>query len=101
MAAPKGHPRYGGRKKGSKNRDLQEIREAMKDLFDNHLDDMGDWLNRIAENDPDKAFSLMLSLAKYCVPTLAAVQITGDNGQQMLMQLMIGDEDKKKLIDNI
>lgn len=33
MAAPKGHPRYGGRKKGTANKLTGELREAIQNAF--------------------------------------------------------------------
>lgn len=33
MPAPKGHPRYGGRKKGTANKITSELREAIQNAF--------------------------------------------------------------------
>lgn len=35
MAAPKGHPRYGGRKKGAINKTAQEVGAFMRDTLEN------------------------------------------------------------------
>jgi hypothetical protein len=58
MAAPKGHPRYGGRQKGTSNKLTADVRAAIAHAFDR----VGgvDWLVTLAKKDP-KAFSVLLA----------------------------------------
>lgn len=58
MAAPKGHPRYGGRKKGQPNKATADVREAFALLLQGSVGKLENWLERVAEGEkefePDK-----------------------------------------------
>jgi len=58
MAAPKGHPRYGGRKKGTPNKLTADVRAAIMQAFD--AVGGAKWLETLARRDP-KAFSVLLT----------------------------------------
>lgn len=75
MAAPKGHPRYGGRSKGTPNRFSQNLIEICKekDL------DVFEALVEIAKNDshPDNFHSLK-ELAQYLYPKRKSLEHSGE-----------------------
>lgn len=62
--------KFGGRKKGTPNKTTKEIRDAYKLLIEANLDNMTNWINEIAKENPEKAIDLLLKLSEYVVPKL-------------------------------
>jgi hypothetical protein len=65
-----------GRPKGAQNKEAKAIREAFAKFIDGKLPEVADWLEEIRENDPVKAFELMLKMSEYVLPKLKAVETT-------------------------
>ena len=59
MPAPKGHPRYGGRKKGTPNRWTADMRRAFESAFWALQDDPQANLLAWARNDPGAFYKLI------------------------------------------
>ena len=72
-----------GKKPGTKNRTTIEIREAYQKLTEDNLDNMTIWLNRIAEENPEKAMQLMLNLSEFIIPKLARQELVGNDGEDL------------------
>lgn len=98
MAAPKGHPRYGGRTKGQPNKATADARAAIALFVDRNAHRLQGWLDAIAdglkgppdeegnetyliEPDPQKAFELFQSVIEYHVPKLARTELTAPPGK--------------------
>lgn len=56
-----------GRPKGS-GRDIKQIREAYKDLVDNNIHRVQEWINSVAAKDPAKAFEMWNKLNSHVLP---------------------------------
>jgi hypothetical protein len=56
------------RPKGSPNRATAAARDAFNALVDGRLDDLNAWIDRVALDDPARAFGMVMTLASYCVP---------------------------------
>ena len=69
-----------GRPKGLPNKATQQAREAIARFVDGNAHRLQEWLDRIADEDPEKAFSLFQSVIEYHVPKLARQEITGKDG---------------------
>lgn len=70
----------GGRPAGVQNHATKDIKEAYRLLIEKNLDNLTEWLERIAENDPDKAIKIISDLSEYVIPKLARTDLTsGDN----------------------
>jgi hypothetical protein len=79
---------YGrGRGKGTPNKSTAEIREAYQKLVDDNLDNMKIWLERVAEDDPNKALDMMLKLSEYFIPKLARQELTGADGKDLFKDI--------------
>lgn len=68
--------KYGGRKKGTPNKEVKDIREAFKVLIENNLDKMDLWINQLAEKNPEKAINTILRLSDFILPKLTKTEIT-------------------------
>ena len=75
-----------GRPKGAINHTTKNIKEAYQKLIENNLDNMQNWLNQIAEDDPAKAINILMGLSEYVVPKLARAEIntTTTNAKPLL-----------------
>ena len=76
-----------GRTKGLPNKTTGEIREAYQKLVDDNLDNMKEWLERVAEEDPNKALDMMLKLSEYFIPKLARQELTGADGKDLFKDI--------------
>jgi hypothetical protein len=74
-----------GRKKGIPNKSTQAAREAIAMFVDGNAHRLTEWLDTVANGDPDydikpnpaKAFELFQSVVEYHVPKLARTEVTG------------------------
>lgn len=79
MAKEKGTPKTGGRQKGVPNRDLMPIRDAFKSLIEANLEKLQSDIDSL---DPVQRIKAVTELAKFCVPTLKAVDVTDTTPKQ-------------------
>lgn len=73
MSRPKGSPKYGGRQAGSQNRISRELREVLKSIVENELEQLPERLNSLDTKDRVEA---IIKLLPYTVPRLEATEIT-------------------------
>ncbi len=71
-----GKGKTGGRKKGSKNKVSAEMRDIMKELYENNMDKAQKMLDLLV--DPKDWIYAYIKLAEFCVPKKAAVNITAE-----------------------
>lgn len=76
-----------GRGKGVPNKSTAQIREAYQKLVDDNLDNMKVWLEKVAEDDPNKALDMMLKLSEYFIPKLARQELTGADGKDLFKDI--------------
>jgi hypothetical protein len=71
-----------GRPKGSVNRSTADARAAIADFVDGNAHRLAEWLDKVAVDNPEKAFQLFQSVIEYHVPKLARTDTTvsGPNG---------------------
>ncbi len=74
-----------GRKKGVPNKATSQAREAIALFVDNNANRLQEWLDRVAEDNPERAFQLFQSVIEYHVPKLARNEHTGEDGGPVLM----------------
>lgn len=75
--------KLGGRKPGSVNKTTASIKEAYQALLENNLDNISQWLARVAEKDPARATELVIKLSDFVVPKLARTEVTGNDGEDL------------------
>ena len=76
-----------GRPAGSKNIKTQQIREAYQKLTEDNLTNMQQWLERIAEDSPEKAMQLMINLSDFVIPKLARTELVGEDGKDLFKNI--------------
>lgn len=78
-----------GRPKGSQNRDVSMVREAVAKLLDDYTPKMHGWLDLIARENPEKAMTLVKDLLEYSIPKLARTEHTGANGGAIQQEMNV------------
>ena len=72
-----------GRPKGAGNKVTTKIKEAYQQLVEGNLDNMTEWLQEVAEDNPKEAMMLMLKLSEYVIPKLARQEVVGADGKDL------------------
>jgi hypothetical protein len=99
-------PRHAGpgRPKGLPNKATREAREAIAAVVDGNAHRLQGWLDQIADGkkddegkfivkpSPERAFELFQSVIEYHVPKLARTELTGKDGQPIIIQSTPVDE---------
>lgn len=76
----KGKKTGGGSRRGVPNKLTREFRDVVTKLLENNADNMGAWLDAVAQVDPGKALDLLCKLAEYAVPKLSRAEHVGNEG---------------------
>ncbi len=85
----KGEKRAGqGRPSGSPKKATAQAREAIATFVDGNAHRLQEWLDRIAEEDPKRAFELFQSVVEYHIPKLARTEHTGGDGGPLTVQVV-------------
>lgn len=81
MNQSRGGKRNGsGRPAGTPNKSTADARRAIAAFVDCNADRLQGWLDQIAQDDPAKAFGLLMQVVEYHVPKLGRTELTGANG---------------------
>lgn len=64
-----------GRPKGAANKATGEAREAIARFVDGNAHRMEEWLDRVAKDDPAKAFDMLSKVMEYHLPKLARSEV--------------------------
>ena len=67
-------------------------REAIGAFVDGNAHRLTEWLDAVAEENPEKAFQLFQSVVEYHVPKLARTEVTGQGGGPVVVALSPLDE---------
>lgn len=77
-----------GRPKGLPNKSTQAAREAIARFVDGNADRLQGWLEEIAqEKGAEAAFRCFTDLVEYHVPKLARTELTGQDGQALVVEI--------------
>lgn len=89
MAAPKGHPRYGGRTKGTPNKNTSDLMSICEKHGIHPFEGMV--ILAKEEKDPDKKFDKLERIAQYVHPKRKAVEVSGGDGEAIDVGLSAND----------
>lgn len=76
-----------GRPKGAQGKVTSKIKEAYQQLVEGNLENMTEWLEEVAADDPKEAIQLMLKLSEYIIPKLARQEVVGADGQDLFKDI--------------
>lgn len=79
-----------GSRKGIPNKATSLAREAIAIFVEDNASRMQEWLDRIAVNDPEKAFSLFQSVIEYHIPKLARTETFQTNNAETWKEIAEG-----------
>ena len=74
-----------GRPKGTPNKATTEIKEAYVNLIHGNLDQIQEWLNRVAQRNPEKAFDMLMKLSPFVLPKKQEVDMNIENPIQIIV----------------
>jgi len=95
--------KFGGRKKGTPNKQTKEIRESYKLLIEKNLNKMTRWINIIAKDNPEKAIEILIEkaieilikLSEYVVPKLNRTEIKDITTLEDMTEMTREERDKR------
>lgn len=67
--------KFGGRKKGTPNKQTKEIRDLFQEIIETNIKNIDAWVNEIAQKSPEKAIGLLLKLSEYVLPKLNRIEV--------------------------
>lgn len=79
--------RFGGRAKGTPNKSTTDVRAAIARIAEKNVSKVQGWLDRIANEDPDRAFDLYLRMIEYHIPKLSRAEVTGAKGDPIKVEI--------------
>jgi len=79
-----------GRPKGIVNKVTARIREAFALCLEERMDQLGELIDRVAEEDPKAAVDLIIKISERFVPKLNQTAITGAEGQPLDIKFEFG-----------
>ena len=68
----------GGRVPGTPNKATSDARQAISLFVNNNAHRLTEWLDRVSEENPAKAFELFQSVVEYHIPKLARTELSGN-----------------------
>lgn len=60
-------------------------------LVDGQFDNLNDWINRTAKEDPAKAFAMVMDLAGFCIPRLKAMELSTPEDKELVVRFVDAD----------
>jgi len=84
----------GGSRKGAPNRATTDLRAAIALLAQKNVSRLQQWLDTIAEKNPEKAYELFLRTCEYHIPKLGRQEITRPGGGPLLIYREVYQRDR-------
>lgn len=70
--------KFGGRTKGTSNKDTTDIRASFQSLIENNINTLQDDIKALK---PSERIKVIIDLAKFVLPTLKAIEHKGENNE--------------------
>jgi hypothetical protein len=84
--------KFGGREKGTPNKEVSEIRDAFKKLIEGNIDQLE---MDLAELSPEKRINAVINLASYVLPKLKQIEVDNKNETYNMINLGSGVDPEK------
>lgn len=83
MPFVKGKIKTGGKKKGTPNQVTKDQRERAALIIDNNIDRMQGWIDKVAAENPERAYKMLLDMFEFSLPKLKAIELSGPGGKDL------------------
>tara|TARA_R110000764_G_scaffold153401_1_gene241324 strand:+ start:701 stop:1015 length:315 start_codon:yes stop_codon:yes gene_type:complete len=70
--------KFGGREKGTPNKDTKDIRKVYSKLLEDNESKLQSLFNQVAEKNPQKAIELILKMSEFVLPKLRSTELIQD-----------------------
>lgn len=94
-----GNPK--GRPKGAKGKTQTDIKNSFQSLIENNLGNIETWLNSVANDNPGKALEIILKMSEFILPKQKAITADVMGNGFLPMQIIVHDEETKRLIEQL
>ena len=86
----KGIPRplKAGRKAGTPNKATSEFKDTISELVSGNQEKLQIWLDKVAKDDPAKAFDLLIKMMEFVIPKLSRTEYK-DPAQESITQVNV------------
>jgi hypothetical protein len=85
--------KYGGREKGTPNKNTYYVREAFKELVEGEVDNLHMRLQRLSDKE---YFNVILKMAEFFTPKYQSVAVTVEDNKSDVMVALMALRDNKK-----
>jgi len=79
-----------GRPKGVPNRSTAAVREAIAKMAEDNAEKFAKWLEKVAQDSPEKACDIYLKAIEYHIPKLARTEVTGAENGPLTIKVVTG-----------
>ena len=79
-----------GRPKGVPNRSTAAVREAIARMAEDNAEKFAEWLEKVAQDSPEKACDIYLKAIEYHIPKLARTEVTGAENGPLTIKVVTG-----------
>jgi len=79
-----------GRPKGVPNRSTAAVREAIAKMAEDNAEKFAEWLEKVAQDSPEKACDIYLKAIEYHIPKLARTEVTGAENGPLTIKVVTG-----------
>lgn len=78
-----------GRKAGTPNKVNSDVKEAMTDLISLNVSKLQNWLDKVAEDSPAKAFDLLIKMMEFVLPKQSRVEYQDPQREEQVSKIVV------------
>jgi hypothetical protein len=79
-----------GRPAGVPNKSTAVVREAIAKMAEDNAEKFAKWLEKVAQDSPEKACDIYLKAIEYHIPKLARTEVTGAENGPLTIKVVTG-----------
>lgn len=72
-----------GKPKGSISKVTKDQRERAALIIDNNIEKMQGWIDKVAAENPERAYKMVLDMFEFSLPKLKAIELSGPGGKDL------------------
>jgi hypothetical protein len=82
-------------RKGVPNKSTAEVREAFKLLITDNLPNLDKWLNKVAQENPEKALDIIVKFSDFIIPKLQRVEVDASLSTEHFIKMTSGERQSR------